>query len=143
LIETLLTPAFSFDFIYRGCFALIPELIHLPLTHFLLHKNKLHPVAALSTGLIFACLWSLTVVWAFMLTSPWFTEEQNWTQTAYDRLVLAGAGFEITMTVCYVAYVVFACIAVSRWRKAKRDAAIYRKMDGEKVGEDVELSERV
>jgi hypothetical protein len=133
----------SSDFIFRGCFALIPELVHLPITHFLLHKNKLHPVAALSTGLVFACLWLATAIWAFILTDPWFTEEQHWTQTTYDRLVLAGAGFAIAILVCYVAYVVFACFAVSRWRKAKRGALAYRKMDGERVGEGVELAERV
>ena len=134
---------FSFDFIYRGCFALIPELVHLPLAHFLLHKNKLHPITALSTGLIFSCLWLATAIFAILLKAPWFIEEPAWEQTAYNRIMLAGAGFAVAMTACYIAYVVIACIAVSRWRKAKRDAAMYRKTDGEKAGEDVELSERV
>jgi hypothetical protein len=134
---------------------LIPELIHLPLMHFLLHKNKLHPVAALSTGLILAILWLFSAVWTILMVDPYFTEDYE--INTYDRLVQGSAAMYVLIDVCYVIYVVCACVAVSRWRKARKDAAAYRKglqdgielaggvmrVSGDTVVHDNEFNERV
>jgi hypothetical protein len=134
---------------------LIPELIHLPLMHFLLHKNKLHPVAALSTGLIFAILWLFNAVWTILMVDPYFTE--HYEINTYERLVQGSAAICVLIDLCYLIYVVCACVAVSRWRKARKDAAAYRKglhdgielaggvarENGDTVVHDEEPSERV
>ncbi|KAF2790205.1 hypothetical protein K505DRAFT_311831 [Melanomma pulvis-pyrius CBS 109.77] len=124
------------NFAFRASFALLPELIHLPLTHYLVQTSHLHPVAALSTGLIFASLWLVSAVWSFIVVDPAFTEYGYPGDATFESLVRGGAGLQVALLVCYVAYVTFAAIAVSRWRKAKKDGNAYR--EGVKMG--MELS---
>ncbi|KAF2120685.1 hypothetical protein BDV96DRAFT_595115 [Lophiotrema nucula] len=112
------------SFFFRAFLALVPDTIHLPIAHILLHKNKLHPVGALVCGVIFFCLWVDSALWG-IFTTTW-SEYYNKDKNAWDELANMGSALQVVTALLYLAYMGYSAKAVHEWRKNKGDREAFR-----------------
>ncbi|KAF2189480.1 hypothetical protein K469DRAFT_40972 [Zopfia rhizophila CBS 207.26] len=113
------------DFFLRAGIAIIPETFHIPIHHVLIHKNRNHPVAALTLSIICMGLWLSS---GLMTLFIWWSKEYSHSETnAFDELVMAGMGLQFVLTLLYLIYMGFAAAAVHKWRGNKKNGEAFQK----------------
>ncbi|KAF2463339.1 uncharacterized protein BDR25DRAFT_298130 [Lindgomyces ingoldianus] len=123
-------------FVCHAFIALIPDTIHLPVQHYLLHTTHLHPVFALCSSLVFALLWLASALLGTFVTM--FSEYGYKEQNAWDELCKAEFSLQYVVVVIYFVYMGFAAAAVHKWRRGRRDVGAFES--GVEVG--LELARR-
>ncbi|KAF2495985.1 hypothetical protein BU16DRAFT_526520 [Lophium mytilinum] len=125
-------PASDFFFWCLGM-VLVFEAIHLPLSLVLLVRHSLHPVATLVLSLIALGMWTWQVT--FEMFGAWGIEWRI--VAAFEGLLWTSVAAGWLVVGCYIAYVVFACMAVHRWRVGGKGRA--NRVPGKRLNEESEL----
>jgi len=103
------------NFWLRIGIALLSDSILTILTSICIFKGNWHPIAALSTSIVWCGLWTLCATWNALFAARdevEFDRVEEW-----YRLCYAEVGLQVAMAVAYVGMAWFAGVAVSRWRK--------------------------
>jgi hypothetical protein len=108
--------------------ALIPDIV-LTLVSLILILNPMHhstyafhPVFALVSSFFIMALY-VQVCWLNPLSA--LSNEVGFNhQTTWENIVLAETGLEAVICLLWVAMLVYSCIAVHKWRMAKKSGAV-------------------
>ena len=98
--------------------ALLPETLHIPIHHFLLHKRLMHPIAALCLSLLFLALWLYAGFSSFF--AAYGEVVPSAPHGAWFELLTAIAALQWSVAGFYCAYLGAAAVAVHRWRIGRK-----------------------
>lgn len=122
------------QFSFGAFLALVPETIHLPLHHYIYRRGRMHPIAGLVLSICFGCMWFISGIFGviFQLLNEYYDRDSN----KYDELMVANGALSVVMAVCWWTYMVFAAMAVHRWRAGRRNGEAYEQglKDGMELG---------
>jgi hypothetical protein len=127
----------SYNFWFRIGMAYFPDLLFTLVSHILIlnpmHRATyaFHPVFALVQSLIMFLMWAavsgLNPALAYS-EETFFEKRREWGQIAYVE-----AGFQVAVCLLWVAMLVLSCVAVHRWRGAKKSENVrIGALDGRK-----------
>lgn len=104
-------------FFFRTGLALLPDILSVLLTQTLLPKQHFYPIYALTQALVLFCLYpsiftiNLIIVYSDETGHPYID--------TWQRLCWSEMGLQAVLMVMWTALVIYACIAVHKWRGVK------------------------
>jgi hypothetical protein len=92
-----------------------------------------HPVFALVSSFVVMALY-VQVCWLNPLVAL-SSEVAFYNRDVWEKIAFAETAFESIICILYIAMLVYSCIAVHRWRKAKKNKAVHMgRLSGDEAG---------
>ncbi|KAF2865670.1 hypothetical protein BDV95DRAFT_599633 [Massariosphaeria phaeospora] len=112
-------------------FALLLEVLHLPIHHFLIYKQKMRPVAALCTSLFMFAIWLANAIICQIVI---IGQENGYAdELSTDELAMAGTVLRYLVVILYMFYAAYSAVAVHRRRMESKNPNAMREL-GERRG---------